>query len=551
MRKLLYVLIVLGVLAGIAYGGRRSYFQWRTQRAVKLAREAYVKGDNEKAMLWVRAALKSDANNPEAVRMMGDFSEVAQSPSAVFWRNRLVEVEPGSAANRLLLARVAITHRDFAAADKAFKGLSDSDRLGAEFHKVYASMAVALGRFQEAEGHFSEAIRLEPGSPAAQLSLAMLRVRQLDPLKAEEGRQMLLSLAANPVVRTDALRHLTLDAVRHTNFARAVPLAAELVRQTNASTDDKLLRLNVLTSSRHPDLRPSLAALQREATSNAPVAFGLGRWMLKSTTPAETLGWLQSLRPSIQTNLPVTLVVADAYLATSNWVGLAAWVRNQSWGDLEYLRLAFNVRSMRGQGLDAAGKVEWAKVLRSTENRLDRLSALQRLTSAWGWLSEPEELLWEIVNRFPAEKEAVQTLSNDLYASGKTRSLLTLMALEHRRSPGQVDVQNNLAATALLLNAEEYRPHDLAREVYQKQPTNPSFASTYALSLYLQKQYVQALDVLRRLKPEELRNPSVAGYYGLVLAASGDTQGAKPYLDIAMRARILPEESRLFSKAKL
>jgi hypothetical protein len=53
-----------------------------------------------------------------------------------------------------------------------------------------------------------------------------------------------------------------------------------------------------------------------------------------------------------------------------------------------------------------------------------------------------------------------------------------------KKNPADLANKNNLAVTALLLNATELKPHDLAREVYQKSNTNASFASTYAFSLY-------------------------------------------------------------------
>ena len=105
--------------------------------------------------------------------------------------------------------------------------------------------------------------------------------------------------------------------------------------------------------------------------------------------------------------------------------------------------------------------------------------------------------------------------------------------------------------TALLLDANELRPHDLAREVYQKVPTNASFVSTYAFSLHIQGKDPEALKVIEQLKPEELARPSIAGYYGLILKGTGDRKKAKIYLELASKSKLLPEEQRLFEKAKM
>jgi len=92
------------------------------------------------------------------------------------------------------------------------------------------------------------------------------------------------------------------------------------------------------------------------------------------------------------------------------------------------------------------------------------------------------------------------------------------------------------------------RPFDLALQAYQMEPTNISFASTYAFSLYQQKRWGEALSVFAPFDAKTLADPGVAGYYGLVLEANGHPKQAKEYLARAMHAsRLLPEERNLFS----
>jgi predicted Zn-dependent protease len=189
--------------------------------------------------------------------------------------------------------------------------------------------------------------------------------------------------------------------------------------------------------------------------------------------------------------------------------------------------------------------------MKVAQGRFDRLSALNRLASAWNWPVENEEVLWTTISKFPAEKRAVQALSNLLYVGGKTRSLLTLYAQEAKSDPNNLAVKNNLASIALLLNAPEHKPHELAREVHEKQPDNPFYTSTYAFSLHLENKTADALKVMGQLKPEQLEQPQIAGYYGLMLAASGDNAKAAKYLDLAAKVRLLPEEVELLRRARM
>jgi hypothetical protein len=89
----------------------------------------------------------------------------------------------------------------------------------------------------------------------------------------------------------------------------------------------------------------------------------------------------------------------------------------------------------------------------------------------------------------------------------------------------------------------------MAREACQSDPKNPDFVSTYAFSLYLQKNYNDALKVIQQLTPQQLSSPAVSGYYGLILNATGNQNLAKSYLAIATKASLLPEERKLFESA--
>jgi Flp pilus assembly protein TadD len=122
---------------------------------------------------------------------------------------------------------------------------------------------------------------------------------------------------------------------------------------------------------------------------------------------------------------------------------------------------------------------------------------------------------------------------------------------EVKRNPSDLAAKNNLAVTALLLNAQEFKPNDLAREVYQNAPTNSSFASTYAFSLYLQGKNSEALKVIEKLKPNELQDPSNSGYYGIILKAAGNQAQARACLERALKGHLLPEEKKLFEAANV
>src|ERR1035438_2748058 len=190
--------------------------------------------------------------------------------------------------------------------------------------------------------------------------------------------------------------------------------------------------------------------------------------MLTATQAGPTLAWIKSLPAATRTNLPVPLVEADCYMAVKDWPGLLTNYVGQSWGELDCLRLACRARAYKEQGQATSAKTEWLAAMKATQNRRELLMQLFNATSGWRWAPEREDVLWAIVNRYPKEQWAVQALTEQLFAAGRTRALLTLFGQAAQNDSPNLALLNNLAMTALLLEAWERKPHDLAQATYAK-----------------------------------------------------------------------------------
>jgi len=555
---LLFGVIPCLLVFGGGYVGYQAYKSARQARLIAQARHYLAKPNEKKALLCLRRALRYNPKDVEACRLMADLNQRALSPGALLWRSRVVELNPHSLDDRLALAQTALTFRDYASATNALEGVDAAGRKTAAYHDVAGAVALAANQVSQAEAHFLEAARLEPANAIPQLNLARVRLLGTNSQTLAEARTVLTRLSVNPTnsaLRCQALRVLVADAMRFQQKEAALTLSRDLLQQTNSGFNDRLLRLTVLNNTRNAEFKPALADFQREAAqgSNAPAKIcQLALWQTTRTGPTgprEALAWLSRLPVILQTNQAVALVIAENQITLGYWQALLTALEKQDWADLDFLRHAYKARGLRGQGLTGAAKAEWELALKTAGGQKGRLVMLLRLTDKWKWQSENEELLWSIVNQYPGERWAFQALSQTLIAGGRTRPLMMLFSQESKRNPSDVSVKNNLAMTALLLGANELRPHELARDVYQKDPTNAAYISTYAFSLHLQKKDAEALKLMQQLKPKDLEEPSIAGYYGLILQATGQKEKAKVYLRWASRAQVLPEEKKLFDRA--
>jgi predicted Zn-dependent protease len=553
MRKTFIIILCCVAVLLTGYVGYRSYNVWKCSHLMSLAHQFLAKADGRNAVLCVQQVLRSDPHNLDATRVMAQLTEAARSPSALLWWSRVVELNPHSLDDRLALAQTAMVMRDYATATNALGGVDQAGKSTVAYHNVAGAVAAAANQSALAEAQFLEAARLDPQNQSVQLNLAVVRLHGTNLAANTEARDSLRQLssnATNSFVRCQALRELAFDALRHRQGDQALLLSKQLLQETNSTFKDRLLRLDVLQETQPAGFRPALTAFEHEAGGDPGKISELATWQMAKTSPQDALTWLRTLPANTQTNQSVELLVAECCTMLRDWRGLQASIAKQNWAELEFVRHAFLSRALRGQELADSAKVEWEQALKAANGQKGSLVMLLRLAAQWSWQSEGEDILWTIINRYPGEQWAIQALSQALYAGGRTRSLMQLFSQEFKRVPSNLSMKNNLAMTALLLDAQEIKPYDLAREVYQKAPTNASCVSTYAFSLYLQGKNAEALKIIKTLKPQELQDPAIAGYYGLILKATGDRAKARSYLDWTSKARLLPEEKKLFDNAK-
>ncbi len=552
MRKITIVISVFIVLLLVGYTGYRGYKVWKQDHWLTMARGFAAKGDARNEILCLRQALTLNPQNSDACHLMADLADATHSDAALVWRQRLVDLNPKSLGERLALMQTAMNFGDFAVASNALAGVAAADQKTAIFQTAAGLLAAGGGQTPAAKAYFTEAIKLDSNNFIPQLNLAALQLRGANAVEAAAARDNLkrISLTAtNLTVRHQAKRELIADAIRFDDFGTAEALTKDLVAPTNAFFPDRLLRLDVLLKDKNPELNSTLAACERDAAESPAQLSGMAVWLMKNLSPEQALAWLQTLPNPTRTNQPAAPLMAECQLRMGDWKKLQVGIQGQNWNDLEFVRHAFLARALRGQDLQEASAGEWVVALNIANDQKGALISLSRMAAAWQWHSETEALLWLVVNRYPEERWAPPVLMQSLINGGRTRPLLQLFGLLSRRNPADLEMKNNLAFAALLLGAQELNPHELAKEIYTKSPQSPAFAATYAYSLYLQKQYADALKVMQALAAKDLDNPAVAGYYGLVLKATGNADKAKVYLRLALRIKLLPEEQALFQQA--
>ncbi|HWI59037.1 MAG TPA: hypothetical protein VNZ22_17560, partial [Bacillota bacterium] len=544
-------LLLLALVAGFNVFGRPAYRHYKETRAQKLAKDFFAQRDYRNAYLSARQTLQANPTNVEACRIMADLAEMSHSPLALDWRRRIVETAP-TPDNKLRLAAAGLRfqNRPFPLAAQVLEEVEDSAKDSLAYQSLAGELALKLNHIGEAVAHFERACQLEPTNELHQLNLAALQLRSANQTVAAAAYASLERLRSSSNVGAVALRWLVAENLRRTNWALAQGFSSQLLADPHAGLDDRLQHLSLLQQAKDPGLDPFLRATRDLVATNAIGIYAVSTWMIRHGLVEEALGWLGSCPVSLQTNQPVPMAWVDALVTRKDWSGLEGYLAPARWGDSEYLRLAFLSRAAAEQQQVLAAETRWRTAMREAGDRLGALAALLGLADSWGQSKAKEELLWQITQRFPAERWAWLELDRFYSSTGNTRGLNKLYAFIANADAKNRLARNNLAATSFLLRIDLAKAHDLARELHAQYPADAVITSTYAFSLHLRGHTREGLSALEKLKPQALEAPAVALYYGLLLSANGETNKAPRYLELATSGSLLPEEKELLAQVR-
>ncbi|MFL6569487.1 MAG: tetratricopeptide repeat protein [Chthoniobacterales bacterium] len=552
-----YIRFILGsvgalvVLMLLGWGGFRAFRHWQEGHLVRRAAAYMAGGDLKIASLTARRALQLAPDNPDANRVMAEIAEKAHDPSAVELRRKVFELSASSVDDGLALVRAALWSNDLTVAEKTLNEIAPAAKEKSAFHAASGRLAEMKKDLATAETEWARAVELAPNESGYGFQLALTRLETNDPAKREEALAALEALRSDKAQRAAATRTLMIDAVQHRlDPQRVRALAEELQGFGEASFGDRLMYLEILRQLHDTAYGDYLARLKKDASKNAGDVAALLSWMLRNAMEADALQYADTLPDDAKTHWPVPMVLAEARAQMKDWNGLEEQIRDTSWGGFDFLRHAYLSRALRGQDNQLAFERELSAAQKEASAQTQNISKLAQTLDEWGWKNEATDMLW-LLAKDPATKAAALRTLYQYYAkshdsSGLYRTLVKLAEM----NPSDMALQNNLAQISLLIGVDLEHARKLAADVSAKEPSNPAYRSTYAFALLSNGDVTGAMQAMKGLSEDQLRDPAIAPYYGLVLAAAGEKEKAREFLQRADESQLLPEEKALIAKAE-
>jgi cytochrome c-type biogenesis protein CcmH/NrfG len=553
-RSILKVIMwTIGLIVLVSVGGVVGYGQfraWQQRRLIAEANALVNEGDYRRASLDARRLMQINPKSAEACRILARISEKSGSRSALDWRRRVMELGVATPNDLILLARAAVRFDDRATAEVAMSKLPESAKETADYHALLADIAYAQRDGVEMERQLSEASRLDPANKDYTMRLAALRLGASDRDLRAKGKQTLVEMQSDPLLRHDATRFLAEDALRQNMTLAAMELARQLDSFPNKTFADRLLLLTALDAAKDNGFAAFFEEMKTSSADDAERAAALLTWMNMHNRVTEAIAWSAKLPPGVLGQKLVQIALADSFVGVKDWAGLQRLVNSGNWGTVDFLRNALHARALRELGNQGDSASQWNEALKKVVADPRQAMSLAETVEKWGWRAEAIELLWLVAKDPVRGDDALRTLYRYFAQNADAENLYRVLLHQLEFHPDDRNVQNNFAQLALLLNLNADRGQKIARDVYEKDPKNPAYVSTYAFALYAQGDSKKAVKVLEVLTPEQLHTPEIAAYYGVILAAAGDQTRAPEFLDLGEKAKLLPQEKALVEKAR-
>jgi predicted Zn-dependent protease len=549
---------IVALLLGFGFGlglltfGPRVYRSWRESRLLKDASTMLAKEDFDGATRAAREVLQIHHNSLPAFYVLAEASEKQNRPDTVAWRAQIARLEPGNLDSQLNLASAALRFGQLDPARRALENVPPAQRDRAAYHVVAGWLARAQGNDAEVEEHFAAAVNQEPANDLYQFNLAILRIRSPAPEKSDEARKVLERLSKMPAYRAGSLRALLPDAVQRNDLESADTLAQDLQMSQQVTFSDYLLCLEFYRKLNQQKFGALLEKVKPVAARDPSDLALLMDWLNKNGLGAEVLKWMEKLPSETTTNPPPAIAIADAFAEAKNWSRLKRWTRSGTWGDAEYLRLAYQAYSSkqsRQTSSDAEFSSLWRSAERATAEKTDRELNLARLASKWNLPAEAEQLWLRVSKNAPTRREALDALFKVYRANNDLPNLYRTAQRLHESSPNEIGAAANYARLALLVDQNPAEGHRVAKETYDRAPEDINAAMTYAFSLYGLGRTAEGIEIIKKLPAQGVHDPHAAVYAAILFLDESQIAAAQEYIAAAQPGQIFPEEKKLLEEA--
>jgi tetratricopeptide (TPR) repeat protein len=545
-----FIVLIL-VFAQTSRAGLLDQFRsWQSHMASETAVKNFESKKMAEAAVSARRAIQLDHNNKQAIDILAKLSAAVSPDNEVRWRQRLVELEPGSSDALLDLVQAAIDARQVDTGAKALAKIPENDR-HLRFYRLAAGLSLVAGDQRQAAELYRQAATEKGAERADQFNVAALDLGAADSARSGAAEKALASLASDPELAVKCHRLLASHFITIKDFGSARPHIDYLLGVDQVDFQDVIMALDFFSFVDRTKFDQLLTNCFVRFQNEALPASQIVRWLNAKGFLAEAKTSPGKVTPRVTADPVFRAAYADTLTDLKDWNALQEWTTGHDWGPDEYLRIAYQLRARRELNniMLSEFQLGWDQALARTQQQAECVSVLHSLATVWGWDAEAEKALWAGANGQTHQMDALRALWTMYQQKKNTRGLFRVAnRMLELRSADKV-IKNNVVMLGSLLGIDNNLFREWAKQNWEEdQGAHPEFATTYAYVLFQRGKIDDAAAVLSKMNADALNKPSDALYAGIIRATTGDREDAKRLFDIASGGDLLPEEQRLLSQ---
>ena len=545
------IVFALSYTAQTSQAGLLDQFRsWQSHLTSEAAEKAYQSKRLQEAAVAARRAIQLDRNNRQAIDLLAKLSAAISPENEVRWRQRLVELEPGSSSALFDLAQAAIDASQVQTGLDALRKVPANDR-HLRFYRLAAGLALVANDQRSAADLYRQALSENGAGNSDRFNVAALDLVSGDPAQVAAAQKELVTLSSDPELATTCHRLLASHFITVKDFASARPHIDYLLGLAQVDFQDVTMALDLFSFVDRPKFEQLLANCFTRFQNEALPASQVVRWLNAKGLLDEAKASPGKVTQAVAASPVFRSAYADTLTQLKDWNDLQDWTSGREWGPDDYLRVAYQLRAKRelNNVTGTEFQLGWDQALAKTQQQVEKIAALHSLAVEWGWNGEAEKALWAAASGQARQMEALRALWKMYQQEKNTRGLFRVANRMLELRGGNKTIKNNVVMLGSLLGIDNNLFRQWAKENWEDDHgAHPEFTTTYAYVLFRLGKVDDAIAVLSKMGKDALNNPSDALYAGIIQAAAGDRQNAKQLLDIASRGNLLPEEQTLLSQ---
>lgn len=544
-----------GALACAAFFiGTPAWRDWRHRAALRQAVSHAERQDQRGTMLALQRAAELAPLDLTTWREVSRRLAELGSPQAVLALENTVRLAPGDVSLRLALVAEALRFGQTDTADAALRGLDESMRADASFHRLAAALAMATGEAARLEEHIAAFAAAAPDDAVACFNLAALRSWSLETAKRDAAFSELERLTSEPAVRVRAALELLKHAAQTQDPARARHVVDLLLQRLGTTASPASVPAASDTDAPR-GWNELVRALQIDAARSGGTETELvARWMGDVRLGKDALAWIDSLPAALRDSLPVQGAALSLGADALDYVRIADALGKGALGPVPAetvpLAIASRVQLLHYQEIDA--RATWRDAIASCRGDPSALSALASLAELWRDPVGNEQVLLAVLALQPQATWVYEALRNNYLARGATQKLWQLYEKWSRNFPANAAVTRARLTLGAVLDEVSPEAADLALRRAAATDSAPYDHALAAAVEWRRKNMLIALSQLDAISAPASERADVAFWIAVIGAASDVPkyhEAARTALVNARRPGLSAEETALLDKS--